>query len=163
VFLADDGPEEWRRIEEGGTPPARPVAPVEVSDIEEGDDRISFDVDRPGSPVLVKASYFPNWQADGAEGPWRVTPNLMVVIPTSEHVELRYGQTPVDLGAWMVTLLGLAGLAVLAVRGRVHFGDPDEGDPDEGDPDEDGEPSDRSEPFVATSAGREEPAEPDTG
>ena len=26
---------------------------------------ISFDVDKPGSPVLVKASYFPNWKARG--------------------------------------------------------------------------------------------------
>ena len=37
-----------------------------------------------GSPVLVKVSYFPNWEASGAEGPYRVTPNLMVVVPT-EH------------------------------------------------------------------------------
>ena len=121
VFLAADGPEEWRRIDEGDAAPERRVPPVEVSGVEEDDDRISFDVDRPGSPVLVKASYFPNWEADGAEGPWRVTPNLMVVIPTSEHVELRYGQTGIDLGAWFVTLLGLAGVVVLAARGRVRF------------------------------------------
>ena len=44
---------------------------------------LSFDVSRTGVPVLVKISYFPNWQVAGAAGPWRVTPNLMVVVPTS--------------------------------------------------------------------------------
>ncbi len=39
-------------------------------------------------PVLVKVSYFPNWHASGADGPWRVTPNLMVVVPTSHDVTL---------------------------------------------------------------------------
>jgi len=38
-----------------------------------------------GQPVLVKVSYFPNWKASGAKGPYRVTPNLMVVIPRSRR------------------------------------------------------------------------------
>jgi hypothetical protein len=61
-------------------------------------------------PVLVKVSYFPNWQARGAKGPYRVAPNLMVVIPTSHHVVLAYANTPVD---WFGDLLGLLGLAAL--------------------------------------------------
>ena len=39
-------------------------------------------------PVLVKMSYFPNWQVSGASDIYRVTPNLMVVVPTSNHVTL---------------------------------------------------------------------------
>ena len=62
-------------------------------------DGISFDVSEPGVPVLVKISYFPNWEASGADGPFRVTPNHMVVVPTDTHVELRYGWTGVDVGA----------------------------------------------------------------
>ncbi|MFN8017746.1 MAG: hypothetical protein U0P45_06455 [Acidimicrobiales bacterium] len=42
-----------------------------MTNIEEGDDHISFDVSKPGVPVLVKTSYFPNWQASGADGPYR--------------------------------------------------------------------------------------------
>ena len=131
VPLAASGPEAWRRVAE--PPPAgaggRPVRPAEVTRIRAGDDRISFDVDRPGSPVLVKASYFPNWQATGADGPWRVTPNLMVVVPTSRHVELRYGFTPVDGLAWALTLAGVGGLVLLARRGRVPYPaeEPEEG------------------------------------
>ena len=45
-----------------------------ISDVEVDRDRISFTVDQPGSPVLVKTSYFPNWKVNGAEGPYRVTP-----------------------------------------------------------------------------------------
>jgi hypothetical protein len=97
------------------------VEPAIVSGVSAGDDRISFDVDRVGSPVLVKASYFPNWKASGARGPWRVTPNLMVVVPTSHHVELHYGFTPVDLGGWALTFAGLVGVVWLSRAGPVLF------------------------------------------
>jgi hypothetical protein len=119
VFLAADGPPEWPRIEADDVPPIEPVAQATVSDIRTGDDRISFDVDQVGVPVLVKASYFPNWEADGAEGPWRVTPNLMVVVPTDPHVELHYGWTAIDLLGWALTLGGIVGLVVLARRPPV--------------------------------------------
>jgi hypothetical protein len=83
-----------------------------VSDIVTTDSTISFNVDpetvATRSPVLVKTSYFPNWQAIGADGPWRVTPNLMVVIPTSTHVELHYGYTPVDNAGRLASVAGLA-------------------------------------------------------
>ena len=92
-----------------------------VTNIGTGEDSISFDVDRPGSPVLVKTSYFPNWKASGARGPWRVAPNLMVVVPTERHVELNYGYTPVDALGWGLTLLGIGGLVVLAGRRPWRF------------------------------------------
>ena len=119
VPLAASGPDEWPRVgKDDGTIPRRSVRPAAVSRIRTSDDRISFDVDRVGSPVLVKASYFPNWKASGAEGPWRVAPNQMVVIPTSRHVELHYGYTPLDLQAMGLSLLGLIGAAGLAVVDR---------------------------------------------
>ena len=98
VELAASGPKDWAADRDRPDPSAdRRRPPCAVSNITTDDDRISFDVDKVGVPVLVKASYFPNWQASGAEGPWRVAPNLMVVIPTSTHVSLHYGRTPVDL------------------------------------------------------------------
>ena len=114
VPLASSGPEDWPRVEVGETPERVPVDPVTVTDIESGDDSLSFDVDQVGSPVLVKVSYFPNWQVSGADGPYRVTPNLMVVVPTERHVELHYGYTNVDYLAWALTLLGIVGLVWLA-------------------------------------------------
>jgi hypothetical protein len=122
VPLAASGPKEWRRVKGADPdPPRRAVEPVRVTGIEEHDDAIEFDVDRVGVPVLVKASYFPNWKVSGARGVWRVTPNHMVVIPTDTHVRLSYGVTPVDLSSWTLTLAGVAGLVALWRFGPVAF------------------------------------------
>jgi hypothetical protein len=97
------------------------VRETQVSHIKTGDDRISFDVDRPGSPVLVKTSYFPNWQASGAKGPWRVAPNQMVVVPTSRHVSLHYGYTGADRSGYALTLLGIVALIALIRLGAMRM------------------------------------------
>src|SRR6185312_6781587 len=52
----------------------------------------------------------------GAKGPYRITPNLMVVIPTSTHVSLHYGWTPVDGLGLLATVAGLVGVVFLARR-----------------------------------------------
>ncbi|MDE0495796.1 MAG: glycosyltransferase [Acidimicrobiaceae bacterium] len=137
VPIAADGPEHWSRVSllappnPDGAPPAsltrfsaaprRALPPVQISNPEVERDRLSFSVDRPGIPVLVKVSYFPNWSVHGAEGPYRVTPNWMVVIPTDGRVELSYGATAVEYLAWLTTLLGAAALALVAVRPPVRF------------------------------------------
>lgn len=140
VPLALDGPDNWSRTEADPVPddwrnvvryartqlgqsdpmdevPAVPRTALPdnaVTNIAQDTDAISFEVSRPGVPVLVKASYFPNWEVDGAEGPYRVSPNLMVVVPTAEQVSLTYGRTPVDLLGIAMTVLGLIGLVWLA-------------------------------------------------
>ncbi len=112
---AEAGPDSWPRVEVLLPSDEQPITPAEVSDIETGDDRISFSVDQVGLPVLVKASYFPNWKADGADGPYRAGPNLMIVVPTSTEVELHYGYTLIDFLGYVLTLLGLIGLGGLVV------------------------------------------------
>jgi len=117
VFLASSGPEAWQRVAvDDPQPEVRPAEQIEVTNVEVGTDRISFDVDQPGTPVLVKTSYFPNWRASGADGPYRVAPNLMVVVPTGTQVELTYGREPVDWVAWLLTALGIALAVLLASR-----------------------------------------------
>lgn len=122
---AEDGPSDWARSVSLLPVDGQPVEPVTVTDIESDTSSISFSVDEVGTPVLVKTSFFPNWNAEGADGPWRVGPNLMVVVPTANDVELTYGRTLVDWAGWLATLLGLAGLVGLAVldrRGGLPFG-----------------------------------------
>ena len=121
VPLARSGPDDWQRVAVGEHPTAEPIDPVEVSNPVVDDDSISFDVDRVGEPVLVKMSYFPNWQASGAEGPYRVAPNFMVVVPTDTHVELSYGRTGVEWLSYALTALGLIGLVLLARAGVYRF------------------------------------------
>ena len=57
---------------------------------------IAFDVDRVGHAGARQGVVLPELGGAGADGPYRVTPNLMVVVPTDEHVELRYGRQPVE-------------------------------------------------------------------
>ena len=140
VPIAASGPDDWKRVEANPVPtdlrhivkyardqlsqtggidqvptlPRTKLPKVEVSDIEMGTDTISFEVSKPGVPVLVKTSYFPNWKVSGAKGPYRVSPNLMVVIPTDTKVSMHFGRTPVDWLGIGLTLLGLVGLVWLA-------------------------------------------------
>jgi hypothetical protein len=116
VELAQDGPSAWPRTSVKDIhPPVKPVATTRVTAVSQTDSSISFHVSRVGTPVLVKVSYFPNWQASGADGPWRVTPNLMVVVPTSHDVRLQYGHSASDDLGLLATLVGLVALVALFV------------------------------------------------
>jgi hypothetical protein len=119
--VAAGGPSRWRRapsVRAAVAAPARALPPVRVREVRSDVDRISFRVSRPGVPVVVASSYHPAWRADGAEGPWRVAPNLMVVVPERAAVTLRYTRTPVEVMGALVSLAGLAGLAALVVADR---------------------------------------------
>jgi hypothetical protein len=124
VVLAPRGPDDWQRVERGERPERVSLPRTRVTNIDEDELSISFDVDRTGQPILVKTSYFPNWSVSGAKGPYRVTPNLMVVIPTEEHVELTYGNTSVEYLGWGLSLAGLLGVGLFARRGTVDLPPP---------------------------------------
>ena len=79
------------------------------------DGTIDFTTDRIGEPHVIKVSYFPNWHAQGAKGPWLLSPGLMVVVPTQAHVRLVYGDTPVEVAGRALTGLGLAVLVLPAL------------------------------------------------
>jgi hypothetical protein len=127
VVVAASGPASWPRHDQptAGLPRRPTAGRATVSRVRIDQDRISFDVSRTGVPVLVKVSYFPNWQASGADGPWRVTPNQMVVVPTSGTVTLHYGRSPVDHLGWVVTLGGIGGLVLLARWGPIDMPQPE--------------------------------------
>ena len=132
---AADGPESWQRVRIGidfdrrvGEPDDRsrrvdvvvPREPVtitkvpaaQVTDVVQGRSSVSFRVDTIGTPILVRTSYFPNWRASGAEGPFRVAPNMMVVVPTNNDVTLTFGRSMLDVVAYLITLVGI----VIVVR-----------------------------------------------
>lgn len=97
LWLVEDGPAAWPRMsdpEASLTGLGSPIAQAgEVSAVELENHRIAFDTTAVGVPHLVKVSDFPNWTAEGAEGPYRAAPSLMVVIPTEEHVEITFERT----------------------------------------------------------------------
>ena len=118
-WLVASGPDSWARVgfvaeRLDGPSAAYDVDPNAVTNIHIEDDSISFDTTAVGVPHLVKVSYFPNWNAEGADGPFRAAPSLMVVVPTEGSVVLHFGRT------WSETV-GLA-LTVLAIGAVAAWG-----------------------------------------
>jgi hypothetical protein len=117
VPLVVDGPRAWPRVDK--PPPRSPrVAspPTAVTNVRIDHHRISFEVADTGRPVMVKVSYFPNWKAQGADGPWRASPNFMVVVPRSNTVVRRFARTLPDYAGIMATLAGAGAAAWVARR-----------------------------------------------
>ena len=94
VLAAASGPTSWPRASGVKRMKVVAVKPTTVSHVVVATQSVSFHVTRLGTPVLVKVSYYPRWRASGATGPYRVSPNLMVVVPTSHDVTLTYSSTP---------------------------------------------------------------------
>jgi hypothetical protein len=127
--LVADGPASWARARPPGASradapapklpaasavPSEALPPVEVTDVRTTNSSVSFRVSRTGVPVMVKTSYFPNWTASGAEGPWRATPNFMVVVPTEREVRLEYSTSVAERLGQAGTVAGVLGVAGLA-------------------------------------------------
>jgi hypothetical protein len=120
-WLVESGPADWQSV----TAVAdrlnyfEPYATGgEVTDVVLEDHRISFTTTAIGVPHVVKVSYFPNWQVEGAEGPYRAAPSLMVVVPTQEQVVLEFRNTSAENIGIALTVLALGGLAAYAYLRR---------------------------------------------
>jgi hypothetical protein len=81
------------------------LANLKISNISHTAARTSFDVSEVGVPVVVRNSWYPSWKVTGAEGPFRAGPNMMVVVPTSQHVTLSAPTPPLRTLAELISLL----------------------------------------------------------
>ena len=116
-WLVEEGPPEWERVVtvEDRLIAVDPYGQTGVvTDYESDDHRISFTTSAVGVPHLIKTSYFPNWTAEGADGPYRAAPSLMVVVPTSEQVVLEFKNTSAENLGMALTLIALVGLGAYA-------------------------------------------------
>jgi len=113
-WVVAQGPESWPRIESIWERPDTEldVPPNAVSNIVLEDHRISFTTEAIGVPHVVKVSYFPNWTATGADGPWRAAPSLMVVVPTSNEVVIEFQDTWAESIGQILTIVGGVALIV---------------------------------------------------
>ncbi len=68
---------------------------------------------------MVDTSYYPAWHVVGATGPYRTTPDFMVVIPDSHSVVLHYGSSPA--GNAGIALSGIGVIAWLGLAYRRHL------------------------------------------
>lgn len=118
-WLVEDGPAEWRRIDDATIDSRRALgASGGVSNVVIDHHTISFDTDAVGVPHLVKVSYYPNWSAQGAEGPYRAAPALMVVVPTERHVVLEFRNGAPEYLGMFLTVAGVLFVVLMAVRTR---------------------------------------------
>ncbi len=133
-----DGPGEWERraVTITRTPGSKGALPkrgvgvalspgstkalpaVTISNVKVDQLSLSFSVDKIGVPVLVRISAFPNWEAKGAKGPYRSTPNFMVVVPTKNTVTLSYARSASELAGLAISVLAIVGLGITAVSDR---------------------------------------------
>ncbi len=131
-WIVEEGPAEWGRVtavtvqdeDEDKKPKLvvdypqerRPITSTGlVSDVEIENELVSFRTTAIGVPHMVKVSYFPNWQVEGADGPFRVSPSLMMVIPTQEDVTLQFKSTWAEKSGLALSIFGIIGV-VLAIR-----------------------------------------------
>jgi 6-pyruvoyl-tetrahydropterin synthase related domain len=70
-------------------------------------ERIVIRTNKVGHPLLVKVSFHPRWRASGGDGPFLVSPALMLVVPRSPTVVLTYGRDWSDATGAALTLGGL--------------------------------------------------------
>ncbi|MCL5291800.1 MAG: 6-pyruvoyl-tetrahydropterin synthase-related protein [Actinobacteria bacterium] len=87
-----------------------------VSEISLSNEELKFKTSAIGLPHLVRISYFPNWKAEGAYGPYLVTPSIMMVIPRENEVRLYYGKTLADYVGVGLTIAGLLACLILVLR-----------------------------------------------
>jgi hypothetical protein len=118
LVFSDDPRFEPAERDEYLEPPRVPLpAGVEVS-ARVDRESVWIRTSRPGHPLLVKISYHPRWRAEGADGPYLVSPALMMIVPRAAEVRLSYGRSAADAIGEALTLAGVVVAAVLARRPR---------------------------------------------
>ncbi len=84
-------------------------------------EKITFKTTGIGQPHIIKVSYFPNWKAIGAKGPYLVSPSFMMVIPTQEEVTIVYGKTPSNVLGIILTNIGIAILLGVLILNLIKY------------------------------------------
>jgi Arc/MetJ-type ribon-helix-helix transcriptional regulator len=120
VHLVFSDDERFRVTErdEWLAPPAVPLPDGVEVDADVQPEQIRIRTNRPGHPLLVKVSYHPRWRAEGADGPYLVSPALMLVVPRQSDVRLTYARNVSDRLGLALSLSGACLAIVLSRRKR---------------------------------------------
>src|SRR6056300_1582485 len=80
---------------------------AEITNLKITSNTISFTTDRPNELHQIKVSYFPNWKIVNGEGPYRISPSFMAIVPNSENVELTFIKTQKESNSFYIALFSL--------------------------------------------------------
>jgi hypothetical protein len=125
-WMVESGPESWPRVTDVSqrAQVADPIGGTgRVSDVVIDGHRISFTTSAVGVPHMIKVSYFTNWVADGADGPYRAAPSTMIVVPTQENVVLEFENGVIENLGLLFTAMALVLLVVLFFAWRSRRND----------------------------------------
>ena len=76
-------------------------------------EEILFTTNCVGKPHIIRISYFPNWQVEGAERVYLVSPSFMLVFPQRENVRLFYDDIWTEHLGKILTYVGLLTIALV--------------------------------------------------
>ena len=93
-------------------------AQLNITDFEIQNNQIRFRTNQPGKLHLIKVSYFPNWTIEDGDGPYRITPSFMAVVPNSSDVEMTFEKTTSEQLLSIFSYLCLA-MSVLLIIYRM--------------------------------------------
>ena len=82
------------------------------------DGSLAFETDFPGRPHVLAATWYPDWRAEGAEGPYPLSSGQIVVYPTGRSVRLHHAPLPAARLGAAATLLALAVYPALFAAAR---------------------------------------------
>ena len=76
-----------------------------ISNVVISDNKISFETEFVGRPHIVKISYFPNWELNSGYGPYRIDPSFMLIVPSTNYVELEFKRDTIELVSLILSIL----------------------------------------------------------
>ena len=124
LVFTDDPRFTVREKDEWLAPPLVPLPGGVEAQATVEDEAITVTTSRVGHPLLVKVSYHPRWKAEGADGPYLVSPALMLIVPRQPTVRLTYaarsGSDVLGIALTGLTLAAGIGLAFQRRRRRLH-------------------------------------------
>jgi uncharacterized membrane protein len=70
------------------------------------DEEIIFETSLVGYPHLIKVSYHPNWQVEGADKVYLISPSFMLVYPNQSQVKLTFSRGPLNYLGGFISIFG---------------------------------------------------------
>ena len=94
---------------------------LEVKNLKIDNRSISFETNSPDKLHLIKVSYFPNWKIVDGEGPFRISPSFMAVIPNNNSVSLVFENSKTENILNYLSFISLSIGISIAIRKKKSF------------------------------------------
>ena len=96
---------------------------LSINELNIDNNLITFKTNKPNQLHLIKVSYFPNWKITSGEGPFRISPSFMAVVPNEEFVEIKFESTNVEKSLNFLSFFALFGalLITYSFKKRINY------------------------------------------